>query len=101
MGEEIPKCKACEKPLRWSGLGVECRALKAIEKRKGNYAQPSAKSLRWAEGERLRLTTWRANNKRGFLGEGDFCNQQCAAMFAVVMLRGIREGKYTLVKNRY
>jgi len=98
MSEEIPKCRLCNKPLRWDVLGQ----LSTTTKLHAMNPPPLGTAVatrrhEWAVAEVERVEKYRAEHKRGYLGAGDFCGQLCAARWAHGIVEAIRAGKVKLV----
>lgn len=74
-------CLLCKKPLRWEPQGQLSRYAADAERTQGTT--PEDKSVReWAKRQREAVEQYRATHRRGYLGAGHFCGQQCAAHWA-------------------
>lgn len=101
MSESIPKCKDCKKPLKWSVLGQLSKYTQSVLDNPPPFGTPVAQS-RYDDAvkEKARVEKYRAENKRGYLGQGDFCGQLCAASWAVSIMTVLRRGTFKLVKTQ-
>lgn len=91
--ESIPKCRTCDKPLKWDVLGRLDTTTKTWAANAPPFGTPVAERRhKDALKEVARVEAYRATHKRGYLGAGDFCGQLCAATWAQGIMNAMRAG---------
>lgn len=89
----------CEKPLRWGVLGaLDKHTVRMLENPPPFGTELAQSRYDAAVREKARVEKYRAENKRGYLGAGDFCGQLCAAQWAHAIMTAIRSGTHALVR---
>lgn len=94
-----PKCRMCSKPLGWAPLGtLSDYVRRTIATPPDPQDARATERYNWAMEDKARVEKYRAENKRGHLGTGDFCGQLCASQWAHSIMHAIRQGTHMVVK---